>query len=349
MKNWSSRILTVRINEIGEFGLIDRIRSLLPLYPSTVIEGIGDDVAVLKIQGDQYLLATCDVQVENIHFSRQNITAYQLGRRTAAINLSDIGAVGGKPSWALVSLALPKDTEVSFVDDLYLGMVEELQRVGAAIVGGNLSGISDGIVIDFCLLGTVAPEHLLLRKGARVGDSILVTGYLGDSKAGLELIRRPHIEISEITRARLIEKHLLPQARLMEGQLLGRCGLVGGMLDVSDGLLADLNHLCGASEAGAELWVEKLPVSSECREAARCAGENAMDWALRGGEDYELLFTVPPDAVAAVQEMLADEGLISCCEIGRIVDRCKGVNLLLKNGKRVPASGDMAGWDHFLV
>ncbi len=194
----------MRISQLGEFGLIQRIKDSLPTPPPEVVVGIGDDVAVLQTSGSEYLLATCDVQVENVHFSRGAITPYQLGRKIAAINVSDIAAMAGTPLWALVSLALPQDLDTAFVDALYEGMQEQLQMAGAAIVGGNLSRIDANIVVDLCLLGRVAPENLLLRSSARRGDLILVTGWLGDSRAGLELIRRPNLTVSEEIRRLLM-------------------------------------------------------------------------------------------------------------------------------------------------
>jgi len=170
----------MRVSELGEFGLIERIARFLPTPPSDVVVGIGDDVAVLRTSGPDYLLATCDAQVENVHFIRQSISPYQLGRKIAAINVSDIAAKGGAPAWALVSLALPPDIEVSFVDELYKGMQEQIEKAGAAIVGGNLSKIREELMIDLFLLGKVAPKELVLRSGAREGDLVLVTGTLGD-------------------------------------------------------------------------------------------------------------------------------------------------------------------------
>ena len=225
------------VREIGEFGLIERISAMLPEQAAGVVKGIGDDVAVLDTSGPEYLLATSDIQVEGVHFTREAITPYQLGRRVVAINVSDIAAMGGEPRWALVSLAMPEGTEVGYVEELYRGMREQAAQAGASIVGGNLSRINSIMIVDFTLLGMVAPDLLILRSTARAGDAILITGSPGESRAGLELIRRPDIMLSPLYRQKLIERHLCPQPRLVEGQLLAHSGLVTSMIDVSDGVI----------------------------------------------------------------------------------------------------------------
>jgi thiamine-monophosphate kinase len=335
------------ISQLGEFGLIQRIKEALPASPDEVVVGIGDDVAVLKTSGSEYLLATCDAQVENVHFVRGSITPYQLGQRIAAINVSDIAAMAGTPLWALVSLALPVKLETAFVDALYQGMHEQLHLAGAVIVGGNLSRIDENMVIDLCLLGKVAPEDLLLRSGARVGDLILATGWLGDSRAGLELIRRQELIVSEGSRRQVEQRHLAPQPRLREGQELGASRLVHAMVDVSDGLIGDIRHICRASRVGAEIRLEKLPISSACKEVAEVAGEDAAGWALSGGEDYELLFTVSPESSTGIQEMIEKRTGTRCHVVGRIIDEKEGIQVCLDDGRKLSLPEESAGWDHF--
>ncbi len=336
------------VSELGEFGLIRRIAGHLPAPPADVVVGIGDDVAVLKTSSSEYLLATCDAQIENVHFLRRAITPYQLGWKTAAINLSDIAAAGGEASWALASLALPADAEVSFVDALYEGMREQMQMAGAAIVGGNLSKIAEQIVVDLFLLGKVSPANLVLRSGAREGDLILVTGSLGDSRAGLELITNSSLNVSDETRRRVEARHLTPMPRLREGQLLGKSGFVRAMADVSDGVLGDLGHICAASGVGAEVILSALPISGECLETARAAGLNASDWALAGGEDYELVFTVSAEHASDVRKMLMDETGAPCHVIGAVLSEGESIYVTTPEGKREVSPSDFsAGWKHF--
>jgi len=335
----------VLVGEIGEFGLIARISAMVPESASGVVKGIGDDVAVLDTSGPEYLLATADVQVEGVHFTRETITPYQLGRRVTAINVSDIAAMGGNPRWALVSLAIPGSTEVGYVEELYRGMREQASLAGASIVGGNLSRMKSVIVLDFTLLGTVAPERLTLRSTARAGDAVLLTGSPGESRAGLELIRRPDLVLSASSRRKLIDRHLCPQPRLVEGQLLARSGLVTSMIDVSDGVAGDLRHICESSGKGAEIEAASFPVSLAVSEAARAAGADSLEWVLSGGEDYELLFTASPGAVACLRRMLLDETGTSCTQIGEITSEAGEVWVRLADGGRIVPFA--AGWDHF--
>ncbi len=333
------------VRDIGEFGLLGRISGMLAEQATGVVRGIGDDVAVLDASGPEYLLATCDIQVEGVHFTREAITPYQLGRKAAAINVSDIAAMGGDPRWALVSLAIPGSTEVGYVEELYRGMREQAALAGASIAGGNLSRMESIIVVDFTLLGLVAPERLTLRSTARAGDAILLTGSPGESRAGLELILRPDLAVSSLSRQKLLERHLCPQPRLAEGQLLARSGLVTSMIDVSDGVIGDLCHICKASGKGAEIEAASLPVSPAIYEAARGAGVDWLEWVLSGGEDYELMFTSSPGDVRSLKEMLMDATGTSCVQIGRITAEIGEVWVRLADGKRIAPS--VKGWDHF--
>lgn len=335
------------LSELGEFGLIRRIAESLPPPPPEVIVGIGDDVAVLRTSGNEYLLATCDVQVENVHFIRSAVTPFQLGRKIVAINVSDIAATGGTPLWALVSLVLPPDIETAFVDGLYGGMRLEMEKAGAAIVGGNLSRTRTDLVVDFSLLGKVSPGEILLRSGARAGDLICITGTVGDSRAGLEILLHPRLAVSEQSRDHVRARHLTPQARLQEGRVLARSGLVHAMADVSDGLVQDMRHICRASGAGAELWADELPVTQECREVSTAAGVNVFDWVLTGGEDYELLFTVAAESAHEVQKIVKDATGTGCHVIGKMLDQRQGVRVMFGDGTERAFPEGPTGWDHF--
>jgi thiamine-monophosphate kinase len=333
------------VKEIGEFGLIDRISRMLPLSSPDVVVGIGDDVAVLKTSGPDYLLATCDTQTEGVHFIRDAITPYQLGRKAVAINVSDIAAMGGNPSWVLVSLAMPEATDVAFIEDLYRGMCEQAALAGAFIVGGNLSRLGSGLVVDITLLGQIAPEHLVLRSGAQVGDSIFVTGFPGESRAGLELVLRPELRVQDPFRKKVLERHLTPQPRLREGQCLARSGLAHAMIDVSDGVLADLGHICDASGTGAHILADSIPVSEAAAEVCSAAGRDVLDWILTGGEDYELLFTADSGTATEIRKTLLDETGLPCHLIGHITDQAGTIRI--GNGERVFPNSGARGWDHF--
>ena len=335
------------VKDAGEFGLIGRIARMLPAAAPRVVAGVGDDVAVLDFSGPDYLLATCDVQAEGVHFLSERITPYQLGRKTASVNISDIAAAGGAPLWALVSLSLPAETAVDFVEELYRGMIDELEPAGAAIAGGNCSRLDSGVLIDFTLLGKVAPDHLMLRRGARPGDALMLTGHPGESRAGLELLTNPGLAVAKGARETVLARHLTPRARLAEGRALARSGFVRAMIDVSDGLLADLGHICGASGVGAQIDAADLPVSFAALEVAKAAGKELLDWMLSGGEDYELLFAADPSAVSRVQKLVLDVSGAPCTQIGRITAESGIIKVVARDGGERTTRADGQGWDHF--
>ncbi|MGC8838897.1 MAG: thiamine-phosphate kinase [Anaerolineae bacterium] len=335
----------MKISSLGEFPLIRRVAERLPPYLPDVRVGVGDDVAVLEQDEWSYLLATCDIQVEGVHFLRASITPFQLGRKAAAINLSDIAAKGGEPLHFLVSLVLPPGTEVAWVDALYDGLREEASRYGADIVGGNMSKTGGPLVVDLFLMGRVNREHLLLRSGARPGDEVWVTGSLGNSAAGLALLLQPDLPVGEAVREPLLAAHLTPTPRVREGQAIARRQQATAMIDLSDGLSSDIGHICEASGVGVRLWAERLPVSPQARHVAALVGKRAWEWALSGGEDYELCFTAPPGAGAALAAAVQEATGTPVTWVGEILPEAEGRWLRLEDGRDIPLEG--VGWDHF--
>ncbi len=339
----------MKIDELGEFGLIDRIQRGLPAPGSDVIVGIGHDVAVLRATAEHVWLATCDVQMEGAHFLRDAIAPRDLGRKALAINLSDIAATGGAPRFALVSLGLLNALEVEFIDQLYAGMRAEAKIFGVDIVGGNISRSRLGVFIDIFLLGDAPRENILLRAGARAGDQILVTGTLGDAAAGVALMLgrsnaaplQTTDEYAAIARAR----RDTPTPRVREGQLIGSAHTAMAMLDISDGLASDLGHICERSGVGARVLAEKLPVADENRTLARAARGDEFAFALYGGEDYELLFTAPAASAEALAEQITRETSTRVSIIGEILPASEGRQLVLPDARVVPLQA--RGWDHF--
>ncbi len=341
----------MKIHDIGEFALIERIQRALPAPGKGVLVGIGDDVAVLAGDDNRVWLATCDVQVEGAHFIRQAVAPQELGHKALAINLSDIAAAGGAPRYALVSLGLPGDLEVEFVDGLYAGLRQEAQAYGVDIVGGNISQSRLGLFVDIFLLGEAPRENILLRSGARVGDKILVTGTLGDAAAGVALITHPSVTLPRPYAQRARERLALPTPRVREGQLIGAASglnsthLAHAMLDVSDGLASDLGHICERSKVGARIVADKLPVAPENRRAARELYGDEWHFALYGGEDYELLFTAPEENSDALVQRISSERGTPVTVIGDILPASEGRQLVLPDARVVPL--EARGWDHF--
>jgi thiamine-monophosphate kinase len=333
------------VGEIGEFSLIDRIGKILPATGARdLLIGIGDDTAVIRMDKRRALLVTCDIQVEGRHFRFDRITPYQLGRRAMAVNISDIASMGGKPTFALVSLGLPGDFPVASYDRLFEGMRDELLCYGARIVGGNLARTEDVLVVDITLMGENDLSRVMTRGGARVGDRVFVTGRLGASGAGFQALKVFGKNVPARYR-HLVACHLVPTPRVTLGRRISRAGVATAMIDLSDGLAGDLFHICTRSRVGAEIYPDRLPLPERIGEIAARSGKSVIDLALHSGEDYELLFTAPPGVPARTIRSLSRDSGISITEIGKIVGRKGGYCLVDSQGIRTPLTP--AGWDHF--
>jgi thiamine-monophosphate kinase len=341
--------MTELVADIGEFGLIDRIHELLQkegVQTPGVTLGIGDDTASFLPHAGYEVLVTCDCMVEGRHYLPQHITPLELGRRAMVINISDIGAVGGKPLYALVSLGLRADTPVLDVEAMYRGFVAELNPFGASIIGGNLTKSGDSPFIDITLIGEVEHGKTVRRSTAKVGDAILVTGYPGQSAAGLQLLL--YVQRMEGLRDHpLVRAYNTPSHRAREGRAVAQSGCVTAMIDTSDGFLGDLGHICKESAVGAELIQEKLPISEDLRQAAQKLGQDPYDLVLKDSDDYELIITCSPDHVDQIYSAVSALSDVPVTEVGRITDVARQIKLILPDGTH---SGiKPAGWDHFTV
>lgn len=325
------------IRQIGEFGLIDRIKEDAIVDTATVVAGIGDDAAVVLATPKHFQLLTTDMLVEGVHFDLATISPWQLGYKAIAVNLSDIAAMGGLARQALVSLALPSDTSVEFVEGLYQGMKEICHQHAVNIVGGDTVASPQGVVINVVILGEVEPAYLQRRSGASAGELLVVTGCLGDSAAGLELLQRG--EWDELSFSwPLVTAHLTPRPHLNEGRVLAELGATS-MNDISDGLASEANEIAKAGNVCLRIDAERIPLSTPLREAAIHFGQDSLRYALYGGEDYKLLATLPPEALAAVSAQ------IDVTVIGVVEDGEAGVFLLEENG--VLSKLTAQGYDHF--
>jgi len=327
------------LSQLGEGGLIERLRLLLPEDPAWVRAGAGaDDTAILDLGGEHLWLLTCDIQVEETHFRRAWIDAKTLGRRAVAVNLSDIAAMGGTPRAALVSLLLPPKLPVAFFDALMQGMTERMQEFGAVVVGGNLARSPDKIAIDVSLLGSATRDRVVRRGGARPGDRLVVTGWPGENAAGLALLQ------SGASRRGVLPRLFLdPEPRVLEGKLLAASGATA-MIDVSDGLVTDLLHLCDASGVDVEIQAENLPVSARLLRASRRLRVEPWRWILQGGEAYELLCTLPPRPWKKQAPRLRERLSVPLHEIGVVLPSGSG-RWLVRQGKRLPLAAE--GFQHF--
>jgi thiamine-monophosphate kinase len=320
-----------------EFRLIERIRELTAQPRDDVRLGIGDDAAVLAVPAGQELAVAIDTLVEGVHFPRGTAAA-DIGWKALAVNLSDLAAMGASPAWALLALTLP-DADAAFVESFSEGFAKLAQSHRLALVGGDTT--RGPLSISVAVHGFVPPGKALVRSGARVGDAVLVTGTLGDAAAGLHALQQPLRDDDPRAGLRefLIERLNRPTPRLAAGAALR--GQASACIDISDGLLADLGHVCAASGVGAEIDVALLPRSSALMALYDEAG--AAQFALSGGDDYELCFTVPAQRLADVQ---ADLSRLGCgaTRIGRIVE---GTGVRVRGADGEWLATDRTGWEHF--
>ncbi|MDZ7336013.1 MAG: thiamine-phosphate kinase [candidate division KSB1 bacterium] len=333
------------VSDIGEFGLIARLQRFIPKFvPSGVITGIGDDAAVIRLDDQREILVTCDIQIEGQHFRSNHLSRYQLGRRAAAVNLSDIAAMGGKPLCALTSLAFPQSLPLVDFDDLYRGICDQLAEFSAAIIGGNLAQSDCGLIIDITLIGMVEFGQFLLRSGAKPNDRIFVTGPLGASAAGFAILEHYGPAFPKQFDP-LVQKHLQPIPRIAAGQMLAQCGFATAMIDISDGLAGDLQHILAASQVGAELYQYRIPLPDLLLQACELVNCSVWDIVLYGGEDYELLVTMKPETPDALLATIAQQCNISLFEIGCVRAPEAGCFLIDSKGKKI--SIEAKAWDHF--
>jgi thiamine-monophosphate kinase len=331
------------LKALGEFGLIELFKKGWPPDPAQVVRGIGDDCAVIDAGGGALLLLTTDMLIERVHFQLDTLTPYQLGARSVAVNLSDIAAMGGTPTYSFISIGSPAHLEIAFMEQFIKGYMDCSLRYGSHLLGGDTVSSPEALVINVAQLGTARHGQVLYRNGARQGDHILVSGFLGDSAAGLELLEHDDVALSTAEKEYLIRRHLIPEPCLELGRFLARSGMVNAAMDLSDGIASDLTHICCQSGVGARIVAGKLPISDPCRHAAEQLGINALSWALFGGEDFELLFTVPTEYVDSLAATVRAELGVSIVDIGDVV-KGKGVELV-ENGRTLDITGQ--GYHHF--
>ncbi len=337
----------MKIKEIGEFSLIHRLtKKIKTAENNSVLIGIGDDAAVFRMGEGRNLLVTCDMLLEGRHFLRGTITPGQLGYKALAVSLSDIAAMGGMPRFAVVSAGWPPELELEYAQEVYQGMGELADSFGVSIIGGDTVA-SPQVILDITVIGEM-DDAPITRAGAKPGDVIAVTGFLGASAAGLALLSSDQVAegLAENVKQSLLGAHFMPQPRIKEAGLLLKSGRPSAMIDISDGLAGELYHICESSGAGALLEESSLPVNDSVREAAVALGCNFLEWVLYGGEDYELLMTIPPAYVAVVKKVLNELGT-NISIIGKVLDKNKGIKMLSAEGAVVELK--RRSYDHFAL
>ena len=324
----------MKIEDIGgEFSLIDRLSRIVASEHADLVMGVGDDAAVIRTAPSPapYLLVTTDILVEDRHFMRQWSRPEQIGIKATECNVSDIAAMGGKPSWMFISLVLSGNADLLWAENLYKGIALACRRHNIVVAGGDTTRGATN-VINITLLGQVAEKNLCLRSYARTGDRLMVTGTLGASAAALALLQKG-IQPSDY----LLGKHLTPACRLDEAQTIAP--LANAMIDISDGLGSEVHHICKQSNVGARIERSAIPLHPDVIAAGTQLGVDPREFALSGGEDFELLFSMAPEKIDALKKTGAPFH-----DVGEIVMNPDLVALQETNGRCTPLAG---GYDHF--
>ncbi len=326
--------------DIGEFGFIERIKAGTLVRPETVIKGIGDDCAVVRSASDRVTLLTTDMLVGGVHFQLKDMPPYKLGRKSIAVNLSDIAAMGGTPQEALISIAIPDTVPVEALDAIYEGMKSMTREFGVNLLGGDTTASRQHLVINAVLVGEAREEEVLYRSGAEPGDVIFLTGPVGASAAGLDCLLAGR---SFAGRDALLDAHFDPYPHVRAGRIIAGLRAAHAMVDISDGLAGDLGHICAESRVGAVIEEARIPTTDLFRAYCERFGVDALRLAIHVGEDYVLLATAPAKAAAALGKAL-QEGGCAFHRIGEIVHE-PGIRLRARDG--TTREIEPAGWNHF--
>lgn len=336
------------ISQLGEFGLIDRLTKDLPHHNPSTVRSVGDDAAVLRYPGDVDELVTTDLLVEGIHFDLTYMPLKHLGYKAAVVNFSDIYAMNGHPRQIVVSLAISSRFAVEHLEELYAGVRLACDIYGVDLVGGDTTASRSGLVISITCIGEAAPDAVVTRDGAKDTDLICVSGDLGSAYMGLQLLEREKVASKGIKdfqpefggKEYLIERQLMPEARRDIITALAETGIKPtAMMDISDGLSSELLHICKQSDTGCRIYEERIPIDYQTAIMAEELGMNLVTAALNGGEDYELLFTVP---LSRHEDVSKIKGV---SVIGHICKPEMGCAMVTRDGGEIELKAQ--GWNHW--
>jgi thiamine-monophosphate kinase len=334
----------MKLNDLGEFGLINRIA---PQFQNNLemhnLIGIGDDCAVMPFNEEESLIITTDLLIENIHFLKSKIPSEDLGHKSLGVNLSDIAAMGGEPISAYLSIGIPKETEIEWLDSFFEGVKKLADETNTKLLGGDTTKSKEGIIINFTIIGKQKTDRIKYRKNAKVGDYLCLTGKIGDSGGGLNMIL-DDLEATGETESYLIKAHHRPHPHLEYGKWLSKHTGVHAMIDVSDGIDSDITRIMEQAEVGAEVNLENLPISNELKNASNRYGWDYYQLAVAGGEDYCLLLTVDPKDFEKISNDYTKEFNSELYKIGEVTES-RGRIEYLKNGEKYTFGKQ--GFDHF--
>ena len=334
------------LSELGERGLIERIRRRLPSAPPDVLVGIGDDAAVVAPERGALQVLTTDALVEGVHFDRRFSSLADVGYKAVAVNASDVAAMGGSPRLALLSLMLPAALTPDEVDALLDGVVEMAAEGRIAVVGGNITRSPGPLVVDVAMTGAVRPRKILTRAGGRPGDALYVTGAIGGGAAGLGWLRaqgRGPVELPEdAALAAAVRRYRRPAPRVRTGSLLGRNRAASACMDLSDGLADAVTQIAQASGTGVAVDASSLPLDEGARAWFAAQERDPVIACVSGGDDYELLFTVPRRARGRLRLVESQSRGVRFTRIGELT--ADPAVVLVRDGRHEPLP---AGFAHF--
>jgi thiamine-monophosphate kinase len=334
----------LKIDELGEFSFIETIKDNCHYSFNGLIQGIGDDCAVIGPYNGNVFLITTDMLVEDIHFIIGRIDPEHLGQKVIAVNLSDIAAMGGTPLHGVISMAIPKSMQVTTIHAIYDGMKEMCRRYSLNIIGGDTCASPHKLIINVAIIGETPENEVLYRKGAKHGDKIYVTGTLGDSAGGLKIVKE-EFSAPERVATVLMNAHNLPVPFIETGRMTAQSKLAGAMIDLSDGFVSDLRHICNASGVGARILHHSIPISDEIQLFAKHNDLDPYELGLYGGEDYRLLITVPSENCERFKNLFKKDASCRIYEVGEITVK-KGIRIVMADGKEEDLS--VKGYDHFI-
>lgn len=345
------------IATVGEFGLIDRLKKIVdfPVDDATLRDnlrrGISDDTAAYLPTSGKIQLVTTDILTEGVHFDLTYTSMKHLGWKTMVASLSDIAAMGGTPRYATIGISLPNKISVEMAEELYEGMAYACRKYSFLIVGGDTTTSFTNMWLVATIIGEADESRILYRSGAKPGDYLCVTGHLGGSLAGLKILQREKKRFTESGHqpafkpefemyAGALEKHLMPKPRFDISRLLVEKVKTHALIDISDGLASEVHHICHESNVGATVFEHNIPVDAVTQRIAEEFSESAANYALYGGDEFELLFTLSDREYATLEQLTNDISVI-----GRIVKPEEGIHLLRENGESEPLTP--GGWNHF--
>lgn len=338
------------ISTLGEFGLIDRLTENLPKLNESTLRGVGDDAAVMHYESKNDVLVTTDLLLENVHFDLTYVPLKHLGYKSAVVNFSDIYAMNGYPRQITVSLGISRRFTIEHIEELYAGIRLACEAYGVDLVGGDTSASNQGLVISITCLGEAQRDKIVYRDGARPTDLICVSGNLGAAYMGLQLLEREKVAsagrkdfVPDFSgKEYLIERQLKPEARRDIIEELASAGIKPtSMMDISDGLSSELIHICKQSDTGCRVYEDRIPIDYQTAVMAEELNMNLVTAALNGGEDYELLFTVPLTDKEKIDN-LKDVRLI-----GYVTDKAEGCAMVTRDGNEIPLKAQ--GWNPLKV